>query len=152
MLGIIRNMVQEAGLPQIPCVYCSHPNPPGFRFCGMCGKALPDLVKQASRAAAEVPKPAPPPPVRTPTIARRTENPNRDLSYLLHDDHEPTPTNRTPFIVGALVLAAVAAFFAMRGGGRPATSGTTASETTATAPAETAKTETPAPETKNETK
>jgi outer membrane biosynthesis protein TonB len=59
------------------------------------------------------------------------------LSYLLHDeDHAPARTNRVPFIVGGLILAAVAVFFYMRGGGKPAPATTpaagdaTASQTT----------------------
>src|SRR5271168_4239777 len=109
-------MVEESGLPLIPCVYCGHPNPAGHRFCGMCGKALPDLVKQASRVPTPPPSPAP---VRPAAPVARKENPNRDLSYLLDDDHEPPRTSRAPFIVGGLILAAVAAFFFLRGGGKP---------------------------------
>src|SRR5882724_3351513 len=154
------------GEPRIPCVYCSHSNPANFRFCGMCGKALPDLVKQAAkvsegvsgsplpgsgigmagRPAAQPPRHTPsalpsalptvlpnvqavppvqppvPPPVKpvqhavpppSPRPVARQENPNRDLSYLLHDDHTPARTNRTPFVVGTLILAAAAGFFAL---------------------------------------
>jgi len=150
---------EEKGLPLIPCVYCSHANPPGHRFCGMCGKALPDLVKQAVRSASEgtsgSPMPGsgigvagrspmqtpargqaamqPPSPMPSPTPSQRPpqpaapmpslsprENPNRDLSYLLRDDHTPAKTSRKPFIVGGLILVAVAGFFAMRGGGKAA--------------------------------
>jgi len=111
----------------------------------MCGKALPDLVKlakpvqgasgsasvgggmgaggrpsgQMAGAPAVSPRPASPPPVR-PTPAARADNPNRDLSYLLHDDHVPTRNSRVPFLLGGLVLAAVAVFFFMRGGSKPA--------------------------------
>src|SRR5258706_11025104 len=101
----------------------------------MCGKALPDLVKQpktagstsgsptmsstsgvASRAVMPPPSAPPARPVTpTPAPAARPDNPNRDLSYLLHDDHVPARTSRVPFIVGGLVLAAVAAVFVMRG-------------------------------------
>ena len=98
----------------------------------MCGKALPDLVKRAGRVVAPVStpvvNPTPAPPKSAPP---RAENPNRDLSYLLHDDHVPARTSRAPFIVGGLVLAAVAAFFAMRGGGKPGASGAAASDATA---------------------
>ncbi len=48
------------------------------------------------------------------------EDPHRDLSYLLEEDHAPPKPNRLPFIVGGVLLAVVAAFFAMRGGGKPA--------------------------------
>src|SRR5882724_3147216 len=143
-------MGEEQGLPRIPCVFCGHGNPPGHRFCGMCGKALPDLVKQAKTpqsasgspvgsggsvgAAKPVAQPAstasPRQPVASPPLAAppvrrapppRQENPNRDLSYLLHDDdHVPVRPSRMPFVVGALVLAAVAGFFIMRGGGKKA--------------------------------
>jgi hypothetical protein len=66
------------------------------------------------------PTPARPGPARS-SPAARTGNPNRDLSYLLHDDdHVPARTSRVPFIVGGLILAAVAAFFVLRGGGKPA--------------------------------
>src|SRR6266436_3703775 len=101
-------MGEEQGLPRIPCVYCGHGNPPGHRFCGMCGKALPDLVKQtkamgasgpailgggigaASRPSASTTSTPPiSPPIVRPAPAGRAENPNRDLSYLLHDDHVP---------------------------------------------------------------
>jgi hypothetical protein len=109
----------------------------------MCGKALPDLVKLAkpaqgasgsasagggmgaggrpsvAGAPAASPHPASPAPVR-PTSAARADNPNRDLSYLLHDDHVPAPSSRVPFLLGGLVLAAVAVFFFMRGGSKPA--------------------------------
>ena len=140
-------MGQEQGPPRIPCVFCGHGNPPGHRFCGMCGKALPDLVKQAktpqsasgsagsggmaaagrpvaqpvSTASPRAPQAGPPPgppPVR-PTPAPRRENANRDLSYLLHDDdHVPVRPSRVPFVVGGLVLAVVAGFFIMRGSGK----------------------------------
>jgi len=132
-LGIIRHMGQELGIPQVPCVYCGHVNSAGQRFCGMCGKALPDLVKlakpaqgaggrpsgQTAGAPAASPHPASPAPVR-PTPAARADNPNRDLSYLLHDDHVPAQSSRAPFLLGGLVLAAVAVFFFMRGGSKPA--------------------------------
>ncbi len=55
-----------------------------------------------------------------PTPAARADNPNRDLSYLLHDDHVPVRSSRVPFLLGGLVLAAVAVFFFMRGGSKPA--------------------------------
>jgi hypothetical protein len=55
-----------------------------------------------------------------PTPAARAENPNRDLSYLLRDDHVPARSSRVPFLLGGLVLAAVAVFFFMRGGTKPA--------------------------------
>jgi len=46
------------------------------------------------------------------------------LSYLLHDDdHVPVRPSRMPFVVGALVLAAVAGFFIMRGGGKKTPAG-----------------------------
>jgi hypothetical protein len=68
------------------------------------------------------------PPLATPPVRRapapRHESPNRDLSYLLHDDdHVPVRPSRMPFVVGGLVLAAVAVFFILRGGGKktPAT-------------------------------
>jgi len=35
-------MDQETSQPLIPCVFCNHLNTAGHRFCGMCGKALPD--------------------------------------------------------------------------------------------------------------
>ena len=152
-----QNNDKPKGELQIPCVYCSHVNPASFRFCGMCGKALPDLVKQAAkislgasgspvpgsgiglpgRTPAQPPQripasaqptsfqPAAPAPAKpatpqpNPSHPPRTENPNRDLSYLLRDDHTPVRTNRTPFVVGALILIAVAGFFAMRGGKTP---------------------------------
>jgi hypothetical protein len=103
----------------------------------MCGKALPDLVKLAKpvqgatgvgggvgaggRPSGQMagPHPASPPPVR-PTPAARADNPNRDLSYLLHDDHVPARSSRAPFLLGGLVLAAVAVFFFLRGGSKPA--------------------------------
>jgi hypothetical protein len=142
-------MGEELAVPKIPCVFCGHGNPPGHRFCGMCGKALPDLVKQtkpvqgalgsaaslggmgaagrpvvppANPVAPKVPvvKPAPAPPVRS-APALRVENPNRDLSYLLHDnDPVVAPTNRMPFVIGGLILAAVAGFFILRDGGKKA--------------------------------
>ena len=98
----------------------------------MCGKALPDLVKQAAaRSAAQTPAPAKPvAPAAAPT-APRVESPNRDLSYLLRDDHVPVRASRLPFVVGGLVLVAVAAFFAMRGGGKPGASGAAAGDATA---------------------
>ncbi len=132
---------QEKGLPLIPCVYCSHANPPGFRFCGMCGKALPDLVKQAARSVAATPAPKaviaqPAPAPRTAAAAPRVDQANRDLSYLLHDDHQPVRPNRTPWIVGGLLLAAVAAFFVMRGGGKPAVSSVVTDQASASQPAD----------------
>jgi hypothetical protein len=129
----------------------------------MCGKALPELVKQASRTSApppNVPLPGAPParPVASATsaVTTRHDNPNRDLSYLLHDDHVPARTSRVPLLVGGLVLAAVAAFFGMRGGGKTApatgsgtgdtsTSQTTSSTDPAVLPSE-AKVEPPAAE------
>ena len=146
-------MDQEKG-PLIPCVYCSHANPASHRFCGICGKALPDLVKQAAKpvpASSGSPStggigmasrsPQPPSSPRTPSP--RQENPNRDLSYLLHDDHVPTPTSRVPFIVGGLILVAVAGFFALRGGGKAAPTSVpadgSAAETTAETPPAAAK-------------
>lgn len=109
----------------------------------MCGKALPDLVKQTKPVGASgsaivgggigtasrpstpttnTPTVSPPivPPVIRPTPAPRAENPNRDLSYLLHDDdHVPAKTSRAPFIVAGLILAAVAGFFYLRGSSKP---------------------------------
>lgn len=148
-------MDQEKG-PIIPCVYCNHANPASHRFCGLCGKALPDLVKQGPKPGTTVtpipgagigganraPQPAtptvssPPPRPQAPGSRTGTDSPNRDLSYLLHDDHVPPPTNRLPFIVGGLLLAAVAAFFAIRGGGKPAPAATSpaASESAASTP------------------
>jgi hypothetical protein len=158
-----RDQGQDTSQSLIPCIYCNHSNPASHRFCGMCSKALPDLVKRSARLAegtsgAPIPgsglgvagraagqgagqppgrapvqqgladstrvgTPAPRPPAgNAPTgvEARRRDtgrdDPNRDLSYLLQDDHIPTRTSRVPFVVGALLLAAVVAFFAMRGG------------------------------------
>ncbi len=170
-------MDQETSQPLIPCIYCNHSNPASHRFCGMCSKALPDLVKKSAKpiegvSGAPIPgsgvglagrapdrrafdqevvpslttkdsdsartgtaaPPQTPPPqiphssgpirvdVRQPE-ARRVpavdDNPNRDLSYLLQDDHVPARTSRAPFVIGALLLAAVAAFFALRGGSKP---------------------------------
>ena len=119
----------------IPCVYCNHANPPGHRFCGMCGKALPDLVKLAARTAVAQ-SPVTAKPVAPAPVAHKAENPNRDLSYLLHDDHIPARASRVPFVVGGLVLAAVALFFTMRGGGKPGASGTAAGDATFTQKAE----------------
>src|SRR5450432_2537224 len=159
-------MAEEQGLPRTPCVFCGHGNPPSHRFCGMCGKALPDLMKQskplqstsgsaaggggmgaAGRPTATPVSPTPPrapvasPPVGTqpvrPAPAPRAENSNRDLSYLLHDDdHVPARTSRVPFLVGGLVLAAVAAFFILRGGGKKAPAvGTTSGDASVSLPA-----------------
>ena len=86
----------------------------------MCGKALPDLVKQAPRVPAPVSAAPVAPSAPARRAAPRVENPNRDLSYLLDDDHVPTARNWTPYIVGGLLLAAVAGFFVLRGGGKPA--------------------------------
>jgi hypothetical protein len=195
-----QNNDKPKGGLQIPCVYCSHSNPADFRFCGMCGKALPDLVKQAAKVSegmsgsplpgsgigmagrppAQPPRQAPvappnvqavppvQPPVKPvqhavpprPNPAARQENPNRDLSYLLHDDHTPVRTNRTPFVVGTLILVAVAGFFAMRGGKTTPASNTGGDTTTAQsldaspAPDATspAKTEEPKPEHTTEAK
>ena len=178
-------MDQDTAQPLIPCVFCNHLNTPRHRFCGMCGKALPDPSRKAVKPAASVnPAPAAQPPLRgigggarlqpevparpiapipfdklragvpvsevhpevhpephatasrpaaTPPSAAvssppqsasrpRTslhEDPNRDLSYLLEEDHAPSKPSRLPLIVGGVLLAAVAGFFAMRGGSKP---------------------------------
>lgn len=192
-------MDQDTAQPLIPCVFCNHLNTPGHRFCGMCGKALPDPSRKVAkpvapanpntpiaaplrgigggvrlepdvparpiasipfdslRAGAPVsevhPEPhpsAPRPPARplnaavasTPPAATRPraslhedpkhEDPNRDLSYLLEEDHAPPKPSRLPFVVGGVLLAVVAVFFAMRGGGKPASP--EASDGTAPAP------------------
>ena len=165
----------------IPCVFCNHLNTVGHRFCGMCGKALPDPSRKVARpvvpassnppssaplrgigggsrlepevparpiasipfdnlrAGAPVPggpsNPAAPRLAETPLNAAVSsparpaasraktslhEDPHRDLSYLLEEDHAPHKPNRLPFVVGGVLLAAVAGFFAMRGGGKPA--------------------------------
>ena len=195
-----QNNDKPKGELQIPCVYCSHVNPASFRFCGMCGKALPDLVKQAAkislgasgspvpgsgiglpgRTPAQPPQrvpasvqptsfqPAAPAPAKPPTPQPnpghppRTENANRDLSYLLRDDHTPVRANRTPFVVGALILIAVAGFFAMRGGKTPPASNGAATGDAVTSPSpdappateatSPAKTEEPKPEHTTEAK
>ena len=136
-----QDKTQHPSPPLIPCIYCNHSNPANHRFCGMCSKALPDLVKQAAKATESTSGPIPgsgigvagrtpaqpqssppnqPPSARTPSPAARHDNPNRDLSYLLHDDHVPAKTSRVPFVVGGLLLAAVAGFFALRGGSKTA--------------------------------
>jgi hypothetical protein len=142
----------------------------------MCGKALPDLVKlakpvldasgsasagggmgvggrpsgQMAGAPSASPHPASPAPVR-PTPPARAENPNRDLSYLLHDDHVPARGSRAPFLLGGLVLAAVAVFFFMRGGGKPApAAGSGTGDATASQPAPPSGADAPPAETKVE--
>jgi outer membrane biosynthesis protein TonB len=164
-----RDQRQDTSQSLIPCIYCNHSNPPSHRFCGMCSKALPDLVKRSARLAegtsgAPIPgsglgvagrapgqgavqpsgpapvlrgsaastgagtsTPRPPaangPPTRIETRGHDSgrkdsarDDPNRDLSYLLQDDHIPARASRVPFVVGGLLLAAVVAFFAMRSG------------------------------------
>jgi hypothetical protein len=67
---------------------------------------------------------------------------NRDLSYLLEEDHAPPKQSRLPFVLGGLLLAAVAGFFAMRGGKTPTPTAT--DETAAVSEPATEKPRTPA--------
>lgn len=178
-------MDQDITQPLIPCVFCNHLNTPRHRFCGMCGKALPDPSRRAVKPAApaspaptaqaplrgigggarlqpevparpiapipfdklraevpgsevhpepqaSAPRPAAAPPATPPNPAvssppqsaprPRTslhEDANRDLSYLLEEDQAAPKPSRLPLIVGGVLLAAIAGFFAMRGGGKP---------------------------------
>lgn len=210
-------MDQDIAQPLIPCVFCSHLNSVGHRFCGMCGKALPDPSRKVAkpvvpasshppssaplrgigggprlepgiparpiasipfdslRVGAPVsedhpephggPRPAvtplnaavasPPPaalrpnphPTSHPTAHPKTslhDDPNRDLSYLLEEDHAPTKPSRLPFVVGGLLLAVVAGFFAMRGGGKIPASAETADGTTSGSASEATSAKTPA--------
>lgn len=178
-------MDQDTAQPLIPCVFCNHLNTPRHRFCGMCGKALPDPSRKAVKPAApaspapaaqaplrgigggarlqpevparpiapipfdklragipvsdvhpevhpgahaSAPKPAatppnpavssPPKPATSPRTSLH-EDPNRDLSYLLEEDHAPPKPSRLPLIIGGVLLAAIAGFFTMRGGSKP---------------------------------
>jgi TPR repeat protein len=73
------------------------------------------------------------------------------LSYLLHDDHVPARSSRVPFLLGGLVLAAVAVFFFMRGGSKPApAAGSSTGDATASQAAPPAGAEAPPAEAKVE--
>ena len=173
-------MDQDPRQPLIPCVFCNHLNTAAHRFCGMCGKALPDPARKMAKPSSppappsstaplrgigggprpepdvparpiapiplrpsEVEAPhaapvigSPPPPLqRTATPAAASQpthshnDPHRDLSYLLEEDHVAPKASRVPWMVGGLLLAAVVGFFAMRGGGKPPASSTGGDET-----------------------
>ena len=154
-------------------MFCNHLNTSAHRFCGMCGKALPDPARKIAKqlappveqsgthaplrgigggprlepdiparpiapiplrpSQADLPLGAPEAELPAPPIARSVaalhsaplrNDPHRDLSYLLEEDHVAPKPSRLPWIVGGLLLAAMVGFFAMRSGGKPPASST----------------------------
>src|SRR5581483_4933186 len=113
------NRISDA---KIVCPNCSHENPAPYRFCGMCGNALPRLTAgvpgeasaPASRTAeSPVPRIVPPPPepepargqpISGPSFLGLNEPTDRSADYLLDEEEEPSGHWR---IDAALAIVAV---------------------------------------------
>src|SRR5438105_7732864 len=113
------NRISDA---KIVCPNCSHENPAPYRFCGMCGNALPRLTAgvpgetsaPASRTAeSPAPRVVPPSPEREPARGQPISGPSflglniptdRSADYLLDEEEEPSGHWR---IYAALAIVAV---------------------------------------------
>jgi hypothetical protein len=109
------------------CSYCGTENPEEHRFCGMCGKSLPEPT-------AELEAPDEPPPSRrsAPTspaapytggifnLGAPAESSSRNLDYLLEDDEEPkSHKGWVLLLVVALALVAGLGWLRWRRDGLP---------------------------------
>ncbi|MGC2195813.1 MAG: zinc-ribbon domain-containing protein, partial [Terriglobales bacterium] len=97
------------------CPYCGNENPDDHRFCGMCGRPIPEPTAESPLPVKEPvrhrdPEPPPPAPAYTGGIfnlGAPPDRPHHNLDYLLEDDEEPR-SNKGIIILGILALALVA--------------------------------------------
>jgi hypothetical protein len=83
----------------VRCEQCGHENDVQYHFCGMCGSPL-----RSPAALAVKPTATTTPVALVPSFLGLTDEPKRDLNYLLEDDDEPS-SRRWLYIVAVLLLA-----------------------------------------------
>jgi hypothetical protein len=82
----------------VRCTHCGYENDPQYRFCGMCGVALP----QATPAGTSPPPESRPPGISGPSFLGLAENPQRDVEYLLEE--EPPSGHWRMYLALALLI------------------------------------------------
>lgn len=147
------------------CPYCGNENPDKHRFCGMCGKPVPEPTAEVEVVEDHPPahqraEPTTPAPAYTGGIFNLNaprESSSRNLEYLLEDDEPKSRKGWLLFVVVALALVAGLGWLRWRHGGLPLSgslilgkpsgpTGTIDSATNASAgPAPASSSETPAP-------
>jgi hypothetical protein len=95
------------------CPYCGNENPDDHRFCGMCGKTLPEpgdaaVLTDDEPAGRRDPEPTTPAPAYTGGIFNlgAPAEHTRNLDYLLEDDEEPK-SHKGLLLLGIVAVALV---------------------------------------------
>lgn len=120
----------------VECRHCGHENPPDYRFCGMCGRAMPDSAPPFS-ARVEEPEEVYIPDTRRARSAENSESPpatsisgpsflgigdeasTPEFSYLLEDEPNRSPGRVLVALIIILGLGAAGWWQVQRHGGRP---------------------------------
>jgi hypothetical protein len=112
----------------VRCPYCGNENPDDHRFCGMCGRAIPEPTAESPLPVPgpvrhRDPEPSPPAPAYTGGIFNLNapaDHTHRNLDYLLDDDEEPRSSKTIIFLFFlALALVAGLGYLRWRNGGVP---------------------------------
>ena len=108
------------------CPHCGNENPDDHRFCGMCGKTLPEPTAEISSPVPErVARHEPPTPAPAYTggifnLGASNDAPYQSLDYLLEDEDEPkSHTGLILFGLIALALVVGLGYFRFRNVGFP---------------------------------
>jgi hypothetical protein len=82
----------------VRCTHCGYENDPQYRFCGMCGVAMP----QAGPAGSAPPQESSSPGISGPSFLGLAENPKRSVEYLLEE--EPPSSHWRMYLALALLI------------------------------------------------